>query len=151
MKTTKEKIEELVVPLLSSREAWLVDIQIRGERGETVIQVLVDTDAGISIGACAEISRELGRLTEANDVIQTRYRLEVSSPGLDRPLRLLRQYAKNVGRSFRVRYRTTDGEQTDTLTLKEVAGERLVWSKDGEADRSLQQQDILDCRVVLPW
>lgn len=80
----------------------MVDVVLRGERASKVIEVYVDSDNGISLDECSEISRALSEKLDETDLIQGRYRLDVSSPGLDRPLKLIRQYRKNLGRMCKV-------------------------------------------------
>lgn len=70
--------------------------------GRHSLTLLVDTDAGISIDECARIARAVGRWLDEESGIEHSYELEVSSPGLTRPLRVQRQYIKNVGRKLKV-------------------------------------------------
>ena len=79
--------------------------------------ILLDSDEGITIQECADISRSLDQELEAVETPETNYALEVSSPGLDQPLRLPRQYQKNVGRDLKV---TLETGQALTGTLVEV-------------------------------
>lgn len=82
-------------------DVFIVDISLhRGSK--TVLSILVDTDEGITIDACARISRRLNRYFEEEDPFKFPFRLEVSSPGVDRPLVLHRQYLKNIGRNMKV-------------------------------------------------
>lgn len=97
-----EKIKVLAQPAIDRNDAFLVDLVIRGERTSKVVELYVDTDSGILLDQCSSISRELASLLDEADIIQGRYRLDVSSPGLDKPLKLLRQYKKNIGRNCRI-------------------------------------------------
>src|SRR5690606_13292675 len=82
-----------------------------------------DGDQGISIQDCAAISRYVGFQLEESDAISHAYRLEVSSPGIDRPLSMVRQYRKNVGRTVQVSM--PDGV-TKAGKLLEVADDAIV-------------------------
>ena len=82
--------------------AFVVDIALRGDRGSALIQVFVETDKGVTVDECAKISRELVQTLDDKNVISGRYRLEVSSPGLDRPFTSFKQYTRNVGRQLRI-------------------------------------------------
>lgn len=97
-----DKIKALAQPVIDRNDAFLVDLIIRGERTSKVIELYVDTDSGISLDQCSNISRDLATLLDEADIIQGRYRLDVSSPGLDKPLKLLRQYKKNIGRNCKI-------------------------------------------------
>ncbi|MBI2429295.1 MAG: ribosome maturation factor RimP [Ignavibacteriales bacterium] len=100
--TIVEKIKVLAQPIIDRNDAFLVDLLIRGERTSKVVELYVDTDSGILLDQCSNISRELATILDESDIIQGRYRLDVSSPGLDRPLKLLRQYKKNIGRTCKI-------------------------------------------------
>jgi ribosome maturation factor RimP len=73
--------------------------------------ILVDGDQGIGIAECAQISRYVGFKLEEEDVIKTAYNLEVSSPGIDFPLTMTRQYVKNIGRDLAIKL--TDGTKKE--------------------------------------
>ncbi len=94
MAEIKEKMQVLLAPVLDAHAAFLVETMIRNERGGKLIQTFVDTDRGITIEECAEISRELAREMDRENLIEGSYRLEVSSPGIDKPLKMLRQVQK---------------------------------------------------------
>lgn len=98
----KEQIEKLVNDNLESEEHFLVDIVISGQKGPKKVLILLDGDEGINIDDCAKISRKVGLIIEEEQIIEDAYRLEVSSPGLDHPIVMLRQYIKNIGRHVRV-------------------------------------------------
>lgn len=102
MAEIKEKIEELVNAHLKDDRIFLVDVQIAGGRNARKITVLVDSDEGVSIDECARISRSLSEDLDQMDIIEGNFFLDVSSPGLDQPLKLERQYRKNIGRNVKV-------------------------------------------------
>ncbi len=151
VKTKRETIEKFVLEILPRFDAYLIQVQTRGERGETVVQVLADTAAGITIDECARISRELAHAIDEEGLFTDRYRLEVSSPGLDKPLRVLRQYEKNIGRLFRVRTVSSPDQQHQTMTLTAVDGAVLRFQLEDGSLRDIEFDDIADCRHQLPW
>jgi len=83
----------------------------------------MDGDQGVSIDACAEISRQLSAFIEEEELMTGSFILEVSSPGLDLPLKLHRQYHKNIGRKIKV---LTQDDKTLKGTLKEVSEQQIV-------------------------
>jgi len=117
---SKEQIESLLSPYLDEGKYFIVDIQIKASRTSQKIMILLDSDEGITIQECADISRSLDEALEATEVDGSAYTLEVSSPGLDQPLRLPRQYQKNVGRNLKV-----------TLTTGQILVGTLVEAKEG--------------------
>ncbi|HWP81300.1 MAG TPA: ribosome maturation factor RimP [Bacteroidota bacterium] len=151
MKELESRFQEILEPILGRFGAFLVGIDIRSERGRKVVQAFVDTDTGITINQCADISRELSREMSLQELIQGDYRLEISSPGLDRPLKLLRQYPKNVGRKFRVRYRRGDEQQSMTGTLVGVEADVLKFESERGEVVELHFASIVESKEELPW
>jgi ribosome maturation factor RimP len=97
---TSEQISDIIKELLDPERHFLVDLKVSTSRIRNKITVLIDTDIGIGIDECSRISRELANLLE--EKIDEAYTLEVSSPGLDTPLKINRQYLKNFGRKLKV-------------------------------------------------
>lgn len=101
---SKNQIELIVNNIVQSKNSslFLVDVLVSHANAGQKIVVYVDGDEGVSIDTCAEISRSLATILEEEDMIDSQYTLEVSSPGLDQPLKSARQYRKNVGRNIKV-------------------------------------------------
>lgn len=98
----KEKITSIIDEwLVSNPSLFLVDILITN-KGKQKVLVLLDGDKGVSIDNCAGLSRRIGYILEQENTIEDAYILEVSSPGVDYPLKLQRQYAANTGRKLKV-------------------------------------------------
>lgn len=97
----QKKIAEYVQSLLEE-SYFLVDVLYQDKGGRPKLSVLLDGDRGINIDQCASVSRRLAAWLEENDLIATAYTLEVSSPGVGQPLKLMRQYQANVGRILKV-------------------------------------------------
>ena len=126
--TIKEQLEVLLNPMLDEDNIFLVDIIIKPSKVSQKITILLDSDEGITIQECTSISRRLAKQLEELEVFSEAYTLEVSSPGLDQPLILLRQYRKNLGRNIKVTLKTGEtvsgvlteaDEETITLQLPE--------------------------------
>jgi ribosome maturation factor RimP len=134
-------LQQMVEGIISvDNQYFLVDIRIRPTNN---IKVFLDGDAGISIEKCVAINRQLYRLIEEKGVFPADdFSLEVSSPGLDEPLKLLRQYTKNVGRKVEVVQK--DGVRIDGL-LKEVTGDGVIVEETRGKGRKLEtfQHSIL--------
>ncbi len=97
----EKRVTELVEEKIADRpDLFLVDVKMHSN-GKLII--LVDGDKGIGIADCAAISRHVGFHLEEENVVDTAYNLEVSSPGIDAPLVLSRQYVKNVGRNLAIK------------------------------------------------
>lgn len=85
-----------------------------------MVEIFADTDSGITIDQCAELSRSISAVLDREDIIAGGYRLEVSSPGLDHPLKLLRQFKKNRGRELKVTMHAEGGVSVVTGILEDV-------------------------------
>ena len=117
----EKRVAELVEDKIADKpNLFLVDVKFHSN-GK--LMVLVDGDNGIGIDDCVAISRHVGFHLEEENVIETAYNLEVSSPGIDTPLTLPRQYAKNVGRQLSIKM--DDGTKREG-ELKEVGDGQII-------------------------
>ena len=91
------QIEQLAVPVLQEHGAELVDLEFVHDHGQWVLRFFLDRPGGITLDDCAAISDHLGRILDATDLITQSYSLEVSSPGLNRPLRKESDYVRFAG------------------------------------------------------
>ena len=97
------RVRELVEPLLSARQTELVEIICRLQGGRAVVRFLVDTARGIRLDELSALNQAIGAVLEEHDVIPMPYLLEVSSPGLDRPLKNQADFDRVIGRRLKVR------------------------------------------------
>jgi ribosome maturation factor RimP len=97
------RITELAEPLLASLGMELVEVEYRREGREMVLRLYIDREGGVTLDDCAAASRELSALLDVEDFIPGHYSLEVSSPGLNRPLKKESDYRKYQGRLVKVR------------------------------------------------
>ena len=125
------KIKELATSLLVNPDHFLVDVVVSGNRVQKKLMVIVDGDKGVTIEDCAALSRSLSDKLDETNLISENYTLEVTTPGVDLPLKLKRQYKKNVGRGFKVSLKDKSvikgklvnaGEDTIELEFEEKAG-----------------------------
>lgn len=98
-----ERVRFLADPIVSSAGMELVEVQYRREARGWVLRLLIDKEGGVTLDDCTLISREVGRNLDVEDFISTPYTLEVSSPGLNRPLKTERDYLKYRGHLIRVK------------------------------------------------
>jgi ribosome maturation factor RimP len=120
-----QNIERVVSPFVEAIGGFLVKVGIRGERGSKIIEIYADTDSGITIDQCAELSRNISAAFDREDIIAGSYRLEVSSPGLDHPLKLARQYKKNRGRQLKVTASIDGNTSVVTGVLEDIVEDSL--------------------------
>ncbi|MBP6386183.1 MAG: ribosome maturation factor RimP [Pseudarcicella sp.] len=139
----KEKIIELLQKYLEEGEIFIVEVNYHQSKIRTTLSILLDTDKGIQIEQCSKISRKLGNEIEELNLIDGAFYLEVSSPGLDQPLKLKRQFIKNIGRTLKVT-RLNDTKEIigvlgiateDSITILKSTNKKL---KKGELDADLE-------------
>ncbi|UCF86195.1 MAG: ribosome maturation factor RimP [Desulfobacteraceae bacterium] len=93
----------LIEPILNEMGFELVDIEYLSEHGRWVLRIYVDSEDGITLDDCAGVSNEIGDLIDVNDIFEHEYVLEVSSPGLNRPLKKEKDFLKAVGKKVKVK------------------------------------------------
>lgn len=112
------------------------------------ITVFVDADDRLTIDMCRVISRYLEKKIEEEQWLPEKYTLDVSSPGLDNPLRLHRQYVKNVGRSAKIKL--SDGS-VKKGKIKEITDEVLILELKNKTDESVRFDDIEETKILVSF
>ena len=97
-KAAPDQIEAMVEALLKAEGLELVDLEFRKEARGWVLRIFMDKPGGVTLEDCSEINREIGDQIEVNELIPHSYRLEVSSPGLDRPLKKEKDFLGSIGK-----------------------------------------------------
>jgi len=101
--STLDKVHRLIAPVLQDMAVELVDLEFKREGRDWFLRLFIDKEGGVTLDDCADVSREIDTLLEVEDVVDTAYRLEVSSPGLDRPLKRPEDYERFKGRLVKVK------------------------------------------------
>jgi len=132
MNELKENILKLSAEIVQKLDFFLVDFNIRGDQRKRIIEVYVDGEKNVSADDLAEISREINSAIEKQNLIDKSYRLDVSTPGVDRPLKFLQQFPKHVNRNFEIIIKNKDEEQKFTGKLLAINGEDLHFNVNGK-------------------
>ena len=101
-----KEVTALIEPILDEMEIELVNIEYLSEQGRWILRIYVDKSGGITLDDCARVSREIGDLIEVKDIFLQGYTLEVSSPGLNRPLKKEKDFERAVGKNIKIRMAT---------------------------------------------
>lgn len=145
--TVIDRVNALLQPILVEMGLELTDLEYVREGRDSTLRVFIDKEGGVTLDDCAALSRELGTVLEVEDVIQAAYRLEVSSPGLDRPLKTQKDYERFVGSLVKIKtYEKLDPDQRGH-ERKTFVG-KLLGFENGLI--SLEQNDKKGGVVVLP-
>ena len=148
----EKRVIELVEEKIAERpDLFLVDVQMHNSG---ILSILVDGDNGVPISDCVAISRHVGFHLEEENTIEQAYRLEVSSPGVDTPLKSIRQFRKNINRSLKVKL--TDGNiregkllsaDDSGITIQEIIKEK--GKKAVTIESYIQTTDISETIVLV--
>lgn len=106
----EDRIKSVAIPLLEGVGMELFDLEVTGgggKKGRRTLRVFIDKEGGVTVEDCAQISHQLGMALEADDVIDGPYVLEVSSPGLTRPLKTPRHFQTSVGKLALIKVKGT--------------------------------------------
>jgi ribosome maturation factor RimP len=159
----KEQIGEWLKPVLDEKNLFLVDVRAAGK---AKIEVFVDGDTGITISQCAEISRALEQHLDGSGLVSDSYTLDVSSPGMDNPLKVPRQYKKRIGRTLHIIL--TDGKEVEAelvaaddekIRLREIAkpekkkkkGPKTEVKAEAPKEFELKYTDIKKAEIQIDW
>jgi len=125
--TISKQVEAIALPVLVELGLELVEVQYRREQSGWVLRLIIDKQEGVSLDDCTAASREIGQLLDIEDFIDQAYNLEVSSPGLDRPLKSMADFQRFVGRKAKIK---TDepigGERVFVGRIQQTSGDTII-------------------------
>jgi len=144
----------MVEQFIDKDEIFLVDVNVKGKVGNRKIQVFIDGDKSVDIDECSTISKKLSDELEEQDIVDGKYIIEVSSPGADKPLKLIRQYTKHIGRELEV---VTKENKKHQGVLLDVLNEKIELSvKSSKVKKELNSdtfklpfEEIESAKVVI--
>lgn len=125
--TYEQKTEELLLPIVNEYQFELVDVEYVKEGSNWYLRAYIDKEGGITVDDCEAVSRRLSDLLDEHDFIDEAYILEVSSPGLGRPLKKDKDFARSIGEEIEIKtFRPIDHAREFTGILKDFDKNRLV-------------------------
>ncbi len=128
-----QEVRQLIDPILQSRGAELVDLEYQRESHGWVLRAYIDREEGVTVEDCSEVSGELSAVLEVQDLIPNPYTLEVSSPGLTRPLRKPADYDKYRNRLVKIRtFEPIEGRKNFKGILQGLEGEKVCLQMEGK-------------------
>lgn len=125
MEELKEVLKQKLLPLIEEENLELVELEFTGKPPRSVLRVFVDKIGGVDVEECAYLSQKLSDFLDTEDLIEKSYTLEVSSPGLDRPLLSLDDFRRKTGEKVRLYLKTSSGK------FAEIKGE-ITGVSEGE-------------------
>jgi len=127
-----EEVRQVIEPLLQSQGFELVDLEYQREPQGWILRIYLDREGGVTLDDCADVSGEIGAVLEVKDVIPNPYVLEVSSPGLTRPLKKPEDFNKFSNRLVKIKlYEPLEGRKNFKGTLLGLGGEKVRLEVEG--------------------
>lgn len=146
---TIERVRVLILPEISERGADLYDLEFAGG----VLKVTIDQAGGVDLGVIGSLTRAISRLIDEHDPIEGAFTLEVTSPGLERPLRTAAHFVRAVGEKVNIKTRAgVDGDRrfTGVIEAADADGVTIV-PEDGGEPRRLTVDQIEKARTLFDW
>ena len=148
----EQKTEEILTPIVEEYGFELVDVEYVKEGSTWYLRAYIDKPGGICIDDCEAVSRRLSDILDEKDYIDDAYILEVSSPGLGRPLRKEKDFRRSLGEEVEVRtYRMIEKQKEFTGILKEYDEKTVTIEEDGGNVRIFEKSDIALIRLAFDF
>jgi ribosome maturation factor RimP len=138
MNNVKQQIEDLAKRIADEQGVEVFDVGLLG-KGKLLVRVAIDKEGGVTLDDCERFSKSLGALLDVEDVIHRTYTLEVSSPGLDRPLRNLGEFERNKGKLARI------------ITVEKIGNQNFFVGRIAEVNDSLVTLLVDDHAIDVPY
>lgn len=148
----EKKTEALVAPMMEEYGFELVDVEYVKEGSNMYLRAYIDKPGGITVDDCEMVSRRLSDRLDEEDFISESYILEVSSPGLGRPLKKEKDYARSVGKEIEIRtFRAVDHEKTFEGILKEYDKDTVTIAVSENETMTFDRQNIALIRLAFDF
>lgn len=138
----EQRTEALLQPIVDRLGFELIDVEFVKEAGEYYLRSYIDKEGGITIDDCEAVSRELNPLLDEEDYIEEGYIMEVSSPGLGRPLKKEKDFVRNIGKRIELKTYRAIGGTKDFEGVLTAFDEDSVTLQEEESERSFLRKEI---------
>lgn len=146
----KQDLSQKFEDAVNSLGCLLIDFIVRGDSNLKIIELYVDNEVGINSDDCSLIAREINNLIETKKLIDSNYRLVVSSPGVDRPLKYLVQYKKHLNRKFELEYIKNNQVMNFSGRLTGIVDDRLFF-RDKKNEIEIKFENIKKAKVLISF
>jgi ribosome maturation factor RimP len=138
-----ERLRTIATSAVEASGIELVHVEMAGTKRDQVVRVYIDKEGGVTLDDCSRVSQKIEAVLDAEDLIPARYVLEVSSPGIERQLYSLSDFARFAGKLARIRTKTElNGQKTFSGRIREVDGERIVFDDRTAGEVTIDYADI---------
>lgn len=148
----EQRTEELLIPILERLQFELVDVEYVKEGTTWYLRAFIDKEGGITVNDCELVAREMNEILDREDYIEDSYVFEVSSPGLGRPLKKEKDYARAMGQLLEIRtYRALNGEKEFYGQLKAYDDTSVTIEQEDGNDLILKKNEIALIRLAFDF
>ena len=145
-------VKEDCKPIIEDLGYDLVDLEFVKEEGDYFLRFFIGKAGGITIDDCQKVSEIIGDRLDELDPIEDSYYLEVSSPGLDRPLKTDKDLKRNIGMNIELSlYRNIDGKKTYIGELLDYSDEYVTILEEGQREKSIERDAISNIKLVIEF
>jgi ribosome maturation factor RimP len=146
-----EKVEEIITPCVQESGLELVDVEFVKEGGSWYLRIFIDKPGGIDLEDCGQLSQKIDRLLDEKDLIPQSYHLEVSSPGIERPLKKISDYNRFAGEMALITtFVPFDGKKKITGRITAARGDDIVIDSDGK-ELSIPFRQVASARLKVEF
>lgn len=143
------KTEQLIQPLIDANNFELVDVEYVKEGSDWYLRVYIDKEGGITVNDCELISRTFNEILDREDYIEDQYIFEVSSPGLMRPLKKEKDYARSIGKLIDIKlYKPIEKCKEFTGVLKSYDSNTVTITLDNGGDMTFEKSNLAMIRLA---
>ena len=148
-KDYESKTETLIQPLIDANHFELVDVEWVKEGANWYLRVFIDKEGGITVDDCELVSRAFEEILDKEDYISENYIFEVSSPGLDRPLKKEKDFARSIGKDVEIKlYKALNKEKEFVGVLTAYDSETITITLDDESTMVFNRSDVALIRLA---
>lgn len=148
----EQKTEAILMPIMEKHGFELWDVEYVKEGGNWYLRAYIDKEGGIMVDDCEVVSRELSDILDEKDFIEDAYILEVSSPGLGRPLKKEKDFARSIGEEIEIRtYKAIDRQKEFIGILKDYDKDTITIEYDDEESKTFNREDIALVRLAFDF
>ncbi len=148
----KETLEERIKPLVEEEDLELVELDFFEGGSRSVLRIYIDRAGGVTVDQCARLNRKIGDYLEMEDLIPHRYILEVSSPGLDRPLTKGVDFKRKIGERVRVYFKEKNEGQSELMgRIKNYEEENLILMVEPQKKEPREEVEKIIPIIKIVW
>ena len=148
----EKKAEALILPIINKNNYELIDVEFVREGSNWFLRAYVDKEGGFSVNDCEKVSREFSDLLDKEDFIEESYILEISSPGLGRPLKKDKDFERSIGEEVEVKlYKAFEEQKEFSGTLEAYDAQTVTLGFEDDTKKTFEKKNIALIRLAVDF